>query len=65
MAFTNLQADEIFPKRVLRTDQAKTIKRSGFGMWPSGRAPVFGTVDRRFESYHPSQPLPTELAKAR
>ena len=24
-------------------------------MWPSGRAPVFGTVDRRFESYHPSQ----------
>ena len=23
-------------------------------MWPSGRATVFGTVDRRFESYHPS-----------
>lgn len=27
-------------------------------MWPSGRATVFGTVDRRFESYHPSQILP-------
>jgi hypothetical protein len=24
-------------------------------MWPSGKATVFDTVYRRFESYHPSQ----------
>lgn len=25
------------------------------GAWPSGKAPVSGTGDRRFESYRPSQ----------
>ena len=25
------------------------------GVWPSGKAPVFGIGIRRFESYHPSQ----------
>ena len=32
-------------------------------MWPSGRATVFGTVDRRFESYHPSQLSPDQWNK--
>ena len=27
------------------------------GVWPSGKATVFGIVTRRFESYHPSQPI--------
>ena len=27
------------------------------GVWPSGKAPVFGIGIRRFESYHPSQIL--------
>ena len=27
-------------------------------MWPSGKATLFGSVYRRFESYHPSQTLP-------
>ena len=27
------------------------------GTWPSGKAPVFGTGIRRFESYRPSQVL--------
>ena len=25
------------------------------GVWPSGKAPLFGSGIRRFESYHPSQ----------
>ena len=31
------------------------------GVWPSGKATVFGTEDRRFESYHPSQAYPPNL----
>ena len=31
------------------------IDRSFIGVWPNGKAPVFGTDDCRFESYHSSQ----------
>jgi integrase len=32
-----------------------SIERGADGAWPSGKASVFGTVYRRFESYRPSQ----------
>ncbi len=33
----------------------RSIRRATAGAWPSGKASVFGTVYRRFESYRPSQ----------
>lgn len=40
---------------LLNRAKVQSNYRDTIGVWPSGRATVFGTGDRRFESYHPSQ----------
>lgn len=44
-----------FPKTLLRAFATNIRQPLTDGVWPSGKATVFGTEDRRFESYHPSQ----------
>ncbi len=33
--------------------ERSTLRPFLIGVWPSGKAAVFGTVHRRFESFHP------------
>ncbi len=41
-------------KTLLHPSRTPIRQRLTDGVWPSGKATVFGTEDRRFESYHPS-----------
>ena len=45
----------IFSEKGLIPSGGWRKSRSTVGAWPSGKASVFGTVYRRFESYRPSQ----------
>ena len=47
-----------FRQSPLRPPETHTRTPLTDGVWPSGKATVFGTEDRRFESYHPSQYFP-------
>ena len=43
-----------FEKTPCRPKRAR-LNKPCVGTWPSGRATLFGSADRRFESYRPSQ----------
>ena len=50
---------EIFYCNTLNSTNCQSRKHGTLGCSSIGRAPVFGTVGCRFESCHPSQPLPS------
>ena len=45
----------LFESFRLELNAIRVYCADGAGVWPSGKASVFGIVYRRFESYHPSQ----------